>query len=424
MTQRNTFVLKIAKRLLDAGIIFYVLFLLIIILTGGFELTILGVRVRGTHVLTPFRILLPLFFLRLLITVKLKDMLLIIVSVVICLAAIEFFIQIWDPPVASSSMVQIHRASPMFGWELIPGSYGIGSLGETYQINSLGFRDKEFLVKKPLGISRIMVIGDSFTFGMGANLEDTYPKQIERIIQKQNIHCEVINCGVIGYNMWQYLEALKKRVLPLEPDLVVLGLFEDDIAAAVSPHKTIQNWQGSNPFEPSGSSKLMANFALWNFVKNASAIFEYRNRAHRGSSYMKGIEERKKVWGPTNPADQNYRIMSGIAGKKLYDEFCHSLSEFVSECKTAGAHVLIVMIPDSVQLNDPHMQAVNRIVDECCQDIGVLYLDLTPVLETQKNPESLYLFPFDAHNSPIGLQLIAEAICDKIISLNLLFTKS
>jgi len=46
----------------------------------------------------------------------------------------------------------------------------------TIRINQDGFRDLDYPLKKSNNIYRIAVIGDSFTFGQGVELNQTYPK--------------------------------------------------------------------------------------------------------------------------------------------------------------------------------------------------------------------------------------------------------
>ena len=70
-----------------------------------------------------------------------------------------------------------------------------------------------------------------------------------------------------------------------------------------------------------------------------------------------------------------------------------------------------------MQLNEPHLQTVNRFVQHVCNGINVPFLDLTPILESEEDHGSLYLFPFDAHNSPKGLRVIGQALADQIIKL-------
>lgn len=412
--------LTIFKRLLDLGILIYLIILLVVIFHGGFEISLLGITIKAHHLYTPINFLVLLLFIRLLITLELKDCFLVVGSVVFSLCVTEAVIRIWDPPLAKPEMNQIHRSSPILAWELIPKSSGIGKLGELYEINSAGFRDVEHSIKKRPGVFRIMAIGDSFTFGMGVNLEDTYPKQLERFLNREQVTCEVINCGVIGYNMWQHYEVLNNKVLPYNPDLVLLGLFEDDIGASVRPYKDPEDWKGVKLYQPKFFSGVLNHFHLWTFIRNAAALYEYKYRYRRGHNYMRGIEERKKVWGPSNPSDINYRIMSGNIEKERYVEFSKKLKKFVQTASEAGVKVLVVFIPDSVQLGDFQMQAVNRFLKRVCSEIGVPFLDVTPFLESEQNYASLYLFPVDAHGTPKGLGLIAKSIADRIVSLGLL----
>ena len=419
-TYRNSFILKTLKRLLDIGIGVYSIILLMVIITGGFEITLLGVSIKAHHLYTPIKLLIPLIALRLLITMKIKNLLLLSVSIITSLIVVEMVIRLWNPPIAGQEMVQVHRASPLFGWDLVPEAFGIGFMGESYHINSWGFRDTEHEIEKQPGTSRIMVIGDSFTYGARVNLEDTYPKQLEKALNHLSIKCEIINCGVIGHNMWQHYEVLKRKVLQFHPDLVILGLFENDLAASVSPHENSDEYQGANPFKNQNRFGILEHSSLWNFLTNANTIYEYKYRYRQGYSYMKTIGERKKELGPGNPASIHYRIMSGKAEKKKYLDFSDALKKFVTLANAEGAKVLVAMIPDSVQLNEPHLQAVNRFVQQACKNYGVSFLDLTPILESEEDHASLYLFPFDAHNSPKGLRLIGKALADQIIKLKLL----
>lgn len=413
----RSFILSIFKRLLDLGIAICLVLIPIIIITGGFKTSILGISIKANHLYSPIKILVPLILIRMVITFEVKNMVLVLVSIFMTMLFMEIAIRIWNPPIAKPEMNQIHQASAVFGWELVPGSSGIGSLGESYHINSVGFRDTEHTLRRQPGINRIMVIGDSFTFGARVNLEDTYPKQLEGILNRANMASGVINCGVIGHNMWQHYEMLKRKVLLYQPDLVILGLFEDDLASSLPPN---DGYQGENPFEDQGVSGVMSHFSLWNFLRNVNAQFEYKYRYRRGYAYMKAVENRKKKWGTANPTNTNYKIMSGKMEKRKYIEFSESLKQVVITANDAGTKVLVVMIPDSVQLNDSHMQAINRFVEQACREIGVPFVDVTPALEAEEDHRSLYLFPFDAHNSPKGLRLIAQTIANKIISLHFL----
>ncbi|MCG2710758.1 MAG: hypothetical protein L6416_00225 [Candidatus Omnitrophica bacterium] len=100
-----------------------------------------------------------------------------------------------------------------------------------YSINSKGIRDREFKIPKPEGIFRIIVLGDSVTFGTEYPVELTYPKILEKLLNKKpgpNIRFEVMNAGVCSYNAVQKFLFLKNKLLDYEPDIVILQFLNDD----------------------------------------------------------------------------------------------------------------------------------------------------------------------------------------------------
>jgi hypothetical protein len=231
------------------------------------------------------------------------------------------------------------------------------------------------------------------------------------------VPCEVLNMGIIGHNMWQNLVKLQRNAIYYAPDLVVLGLFEDDLKQSIPPRKVDARLPGRTTDRRKG---LTDYSYLLNYLKNTIRILEYKYRYKRGAGYLRNIEERKKMWGPENKKNKHYKIMSGQANADAYDRFTASLKQFSSIAHNAGAKVIVVFIPDAVQINSPHMQAVNRKVAAACQKIGVPFVDVTPVFEKQPDIEPLYLFPLDAHTSPRGHQLIAKSIVNKILELDLI----
>lgn len=425
MKIRRSSLVTIFKRLLDVLIVAYLLGITIIVATGGFKIDVFGISIQATHVYKPLAVLIPLVLIRLIITIEISNFLLVLGSVFFGLVFAEIVIRIWDPPIANPRMTEIHRPSAVFGWELVPGSAGFGRLGEYYQINSAGLRDTEHTIDKKPGVRRIATIGDSFTFGMGVNLEETYPKKLERLLNDESFRFEVINFGVVGYDMWQHYEILNRRALAYQPDLVILGLWMgDDASESIAPYDESGRYKGPYPFrsyeEDLGAWGVMSYLAIWNFLRHANIQFEYKYRYRRGHKYLKGIEERKKKYGGGRPEHDFYKAVSGNLERRKYSEFSDTLKEFVKTAHAAGAKVLVVMIPDSVQLNEPELQFANKFVAHITREVGVPFVDTTPSLEAQEDHKSLYLFPFDAHNSPRGLRIIAKVIADRIVELGLL----
>ncbi len=90
-----------------------------------------------------------------------------------------------------------------------------------YSTNSVGFRNsEEFKLAKSR--KRIMILGDSFTWGENNNDNETYPFYLYKMY---NGSADVINMGVHGYGPDQFYLYFIRNGLKYKPDVVVFGLF-------------------------------------------------------------------------------------------------------------------------------------------------------------------------------------------------------
>lgn len=95
------------------------------------------------------------------------------------------------------------------------------------RINSRGLRDREIAYQKPEGTYRILVLGDSQTFGFGVEAEETYAKALERRLRKRST-VETLNTGVPGAGTAHELHFLETEGWKYEPDAVIVGFFFND----------------------------------------------------------------------------------------------------------------------------------------------------------------------------------------------------
>jgi len=100
------------------------------------------------------------------------------------------------------------------------------------EINSRGLRDpREYSLEKPRGTFRILVLGDSVTFGHGSVYEHTYPYLVEQRLKqwRPDVRWEVWNAAEPGYNTSQELAQLYEVGPAYKPDLVVVGFYGNDV---------------------------------------------------------------------------------------------------------------------------------------------------------------------------------------------------
>ncbi len=101
-------------------------------------------------------------------------------------------------------------------------------------INSDGLRDTEYPVSKG-DEYRIIVLGDSLTFGWGVQEEETFAAIIEEDMNSV-YPTEVINFGTGNYNTEQEVNLFIEKGLKYDPDKVVLFYFIND--AEITPKKS------------------------------------------------------------------------------------------------------------------------------------------------------------------------------------------
>jgi len=132
-------------------------------------------------------------------------------------------------------------------------------MGVDVNINSLGLRDHDVSLQKPPDTFRIVVLGDSTTFGWGVHFDKTDPKLLERSLNA-NPPCprcknyEVLNADVGNYNTAQELASFKEQWLALNPDMVLIGWYINDAEPATRP---TDNWLAYHSY---GYVWLTANF--------------------------------------------------------------------------------------------------------------------------------------------------------------------
>ncbi len=105
----------------------------------------------------------------------------------------------------------------------IPGSYTHKKYGKTitFNINDQGFRGKNFEIKKKIN-NRIISFGGSTTIGLGSAFEDTYPKNLENYLKKNNFDVEVLNFGLPAKSLNFIRELYFKEAYKYNPDFIVI----------------------------------------------------------------------------------------------------------------------------------------------------------------------------------------------------------
>jgi hypothetical protein len=124
------------------------------------------------------------------------------------------------------SATEAHRSREGFlGGELVAGARII-FLDKELTVNSLGMRDRERTLAKPMETYRIAQLGPSHVMGSGVSDGETFAAFLEQRLNAVELEgtkgVEVLNFGVAGTSLLYQLAMLGERVLNFSPDLVVV----------------------------------------------------------------------------------------------------------------------------------------------------------------------------------------------------------
>ncbi len=111
-----------------------------------------------------------------------------------------------------------HIYSEAYGWALRPGARYVGRHGEAITVNARGYRGALHEGPPPEGVTRVLMLGDSITFGTGVGDGETFSDRLDALPG-----LEVVNLGVDGYGTDQELIRLEREGLAYHPRVVVLN---------------------------------------------------------------------------------------------------------------------------------------------------------------------------------------------------------
>lgn len=109
---------------------------------------------------------------------------------------------------------------PQLGWRMKPNLRRDG-----VSTNSKGLRGTiEYAYARRAGTKRIVVLGDSFTYGLGVGDSEVYTHQVERRLED----VEVLNLGANGYGTDQQYLTWEVEGKRYSPDIVLLAYYVPD----------------------------------------------------------------------------------------------------------------------------------------------------------------------------------------------------
>ncbi|MHC5209439.1 MAG: GDSL-type esterase/lipase family protein [Planctomycetota bacterium] len=251
-----------------------------------------------------------------------------------------------------------------------------------YVFNRYGLRDHDFELAKQPGEYRVVAIGDSFTFGVGVQLEDCWTEQLERrLVAETDGPVEVINAGFTsGYHPTLYRPWIVKDGVELQPDVLIVGLCLNDM----HPNVELYAYEVERPELPLGGvSRLL------NAVQIARARGEAAPR--QPLPFAEIVDEDPALWDATQAALRHCKAVLDAAGIRF-------------------VVVPFPMLSGLGEADYPYAPLLDMVTAFCDRE-GIEHVDLAPKFLGLRD-EEFWVHPTDQHPNDRGHALIAEGIAE------------
>ncbi len=343
----------------------------------------------------------------------------ILLAVIVTVLALETAMRLGGyTPAFINPLRSFHVKDPLIGWKgkkNFTGRFKRPSFDAIIKQDSNGFRLHEF--DHPEATKRIIVFGDSFTWGWGVGQGKVFTDRMNLELPDYWI----INRGINGSGtVMQY------------------ALFEDEWREAIGPDDTVTIAFFHNDFEDNATAskdRLYAKIDGDSIVlvppQTETLTHPFWATIKTGSYFINFLDYSLNVLKQN--LKKNAMVRNAIFNTDplfLRDAQAitrHFLNRFQKDCRKRDARFIVVLIPDQYEIGEGNGETEERIqyvkqnraaFIEIANELGISYLDLQiEFLEYKvQHPEATLSIPGDGHWSEEGHALAASVIAEFIRS--------
>ncbi|MDQ6882236.1 MAG: SGNH/GDSL hydrolase family protein [Pseudomonadota bacterium] len=330
---------------------------------------------------------------------------------------------------------------------LAHASYIVESLPDRtaslHTLNLYGFRDRNRTVERTAA-RRVLVIGDSMVEGFLTDEEHTIPRLLERLAHDAGEDVEVWNLGVGGAGLSHYIALVQDAARLFRPDEVVfvfhsndlLGspTFSRDLVTAGTDDRRSRFWKSRILEVGTRIANKQAVPRLWHqppfsfFPAVPDPANPWTQNEKRYLEFVSPDIAKAMREGRFNPF--NVGEVQGYEHYLRQPVDIRPWLEFLKHfLETQNVAFSVTYVPQPSQVSDyyrpfkqkfcppgvpsltgPAYQQGAAVVALHAKDLGIPFLDLTPVFRDQEAAGHHLYWNYDEHMLPSGYAVAAEAI--------------
>lgn len=299
-------------------------------------------------------------------------------------------------------------------------------------INSRRLRDIEHRLEKAHGVYRMLAVGNSFTFGWGVDIRETWWSRLVGLLKDDisPMDVEVVNLGVYMYTFDQQVQRLEDFGLAYKPNIIIADFYYPHVVT-IATH-TYQE-QGSKPWPRILDSTLYVDED--GLLRFGQALpFE---RIRRFSLLADFLISRFKIirYKTTKTAElDEYELLKESRERDFEEAWQRTRSAYarlITLARQEGIPVLLFMIPRDMQVWPrwkEHHAALStkapftsrlpqRTFGAICEDLQIWCLDLLPQYgaAAARDPHTPLYYTVDVHWTAAGHALASQIIRDYLV---------
>ncbi len=276
-----------------------------------------------------------------------------------------------------------------------------------YEINANGFRGATTHgIPKPSTTTRILLLGDSFTFGQGVVYDSIWPTLLERNLQLRGYDVDIVNAGVQGYSTREEVLLLQQLHAMVDPDIVILALLPNDLYAN-APIQTTAN-TAAVAKNTGGRSRLRSGLQ--------SILLLQRTLASIDRLYV-------RLYLLT-PWTEYYRVPPSPTFSASVEATTQLLREAHTFSQTNGSTLLLLSVPQQFQVlaeatgyesSEIDVHLVDRTIGEFARAEGIPWIPMidTFTREYRVNGKDLF-YRVDGHLNAVGNRILADKLTQQL----------
>jgi lysophospholipase L1-like esterase len=274
-------------------------------------------------------------------------------------------------------------------------------------INSLGFRGADIPQKKKDHEMRILVLGDSITWGAYLQEDEVFVERAQAYLnaRRDRRTADFINAGVENIGIEDEISILQEKGLAIQPDVVVLAFYLND---------SLHPWDFTR--ETAGQGWLRRNSVLAETLyRNIKLRLWMKQKGTRRYGWWYDEINQKYDWA--NKRDDFMRLAASLEddfGAAWNDASWAVIDKGLDRLQAIAAEhafdVLVVAFPVSYQVYANFLEdRPQQVMKEKALSRGFHYLDVLPLLRQHRDQD---LFFDHCHPREYTNDIIGRAIAE------------